>query len=68
MCTIKLIETSKNEMLSIEKAFIRPIDTSPQKVVFVASNQQLKDLVGFCTGPGKFCIIGDDPTCNVAPC
>ena len=37
---IKLIETSKNEMLNIEKAFIRrSVDTSPEKVIFVAANQ-----------------------------
>ena len=52
--TIKLIETSKNEILNIEKAFIRSVDTSPEKVIFVASNQQLTDLAGFCTDPQIF--------------
>ena len=55
-------------MLNIEKAFIRSVDTSPGKVLFVASNQQLTELVRFCTDPRKFCIIGDDPTYNVGPC
>ena len=55
-------------MLNIEKAFIRSVDTLPEKVIFVASNQQLTDLAGFCTDPRKFCIIGVDPTCNVGPC
>ena len=52
--TIKLIETSKNEILNIEKAFIRSVDTSPEKVIFVTSNQQLTDLAGFCTDPQIF--------------
>ena len=55
--TIKLIETCKNEMLNIEKAFIRSIVTSPENVIFVTSNQQLRDLARFCTVPQKFCII-----------
>ena len=55
-------------MLSIEKAFIISVDTSPEKVIFVASNQQLADLAGFCIDPQKFCIIGVDPTYNVGPC
>ena len=63
-----LIETSKNEMLDIEKAFIKSVDTSPEKIILVASNQQLTDLVGFCTDLRKFCIVTVDPTCNVGPC
>ena len=61
-------ETSKNEMLNIEKAFIRSVDISPEKVIFVASNHQLTDLAGFCTDPRKFCVIGIDPAYNVGPC
>ena len=49
--TIKLIETCKNEMLNIKNTFIRSVDTSPEKVIFVASNQHLTDLVHFCTDP-----------------
>ena len=55
-------------MLNIEKAFIKSVDISPEKVIFVASNQQLIDLAGFCTDLRKSCIIGVDPTCNVGPC
>ena len=51
-----------------KKTFIKSVDTSPEKVIFVASNQQLTDSAGFCTDPRKFCIIGVDPTCNVGPC
>ena len=52
-------------MLNIEKAFIRSVDTSPEKVIFVASNQQLTDLADFCTDPRIFRIIFIDPTYNV---
>ena len=55
-------------MLNIEKTFIRSVDTLPEKVMFVTSNQQLTNLVGFSTDPRMFCIIGVDPTCNVRPC
>ena len=55
-------------MLNIEKTFIRSVDTLPEKVIFVASNQQLTDLAAFCTDARKFCIIGADPTYNVGPC
>ena len=48
-------------MLNIEKAFIKSVDISPEKVIFVASNQQLIDLAGFCTDLRKSCIIGVDP-------
>ena len=35
-------------MLNIEKAFVRrSVDASPEKVIFVASNQQLTDLSDF---------------------
>ena len=51
--TIKLIETCKNEMLNIEKASIRSVDTSPEKVIFVTSNQQLTDLSTVLHRPSK---------------
>ena len=63
--TIKLIETCKNEMLSIDKTFIMSLDTSPEKI---ASNQQLIGLARFCTDPLKLCIIGVDLAYNVGPC
>ena len=66
--TIKLVENCRNEMKTPEKAFIRSVETSPEKVVFVASQQQLTDLAQFCTDNRKFCILGVDPTHNVGPC
>ena len=41
------METSKNKMLNIEKIFIRSVDTLPEKVIYVGSNQELTDLAGF---------------------
>ena len=52
--TIKFIETSKYEMLNIEKAFIRSVDTSPEKVIFVALNQLLTDLAGHLRHIGSY--------------
>ena len=51
-----------------KKTFIKSVDTSPEKVIFVASNQQLTDSAGFCIDPRTFCITGVDHTCNVGPC
>ena len=34
-------------MLNTEKTFIRSVDASPEKVIFIASNQQLTDLADF---------------------
>ena len=45
-------------MLNIEKAFIISGDTSPEKVISVASNQQLTNLAD----------LHVDPTYNVGPC
>ena len=45
-------------MLNIEKAFIISGDTSPEKVISVASNQQLTDLADLYV----------DPTYNVGLC
>ena len=47
---------------------MRSVDTFPEIVIFVASNQQLTDLAGFCTDPRLPCIIGVDPTYNVGLC
>ena len=55
-------------MLNKDKAFITSVDTSPEEVIFVATNQQLTDLAGFSRDPQKLCIIGVDPTYNVGPC
>ena len=65
---VKLTESCKNKMLTAEKTFIRSVDTFPEKVVFIGSNQKLADLARFSTDPQNFCIVGVDPTCNVGPC
>ena len=54
-------------MLNIEEAFIRSVDTSPEKVIFVASNKQLADLACSCKDPPKVFIIDVDPTNNIGP-
>ena len=37
----------------------------PELSVFVASNQQLKDIERFCTKVSSFSILGIDPTYNI---
>ena len=52
-------------MLKIGKVFITSVNTSSEKVLFVASNQQLTDLAGVSTDPRKFCIIVVESTYNL---
>ena len=45
--------------------FIRDVNLVPELSVFVASNQQLKDVERFCTKVSSLNIFGIDPTCNI---
>jgi hypothetical protein len=44
------------------KKFIRDIKTSPEPAVVLADNQQIVDLVRFCTSSFEFGILTADPT------
>ena len=50
----------------VENAFIRDIPLFPEPIVFLASEQQLRDIERFCTNPAKFCIVGVDATFQIA--
>ena len=45
--------------------FIQDVNLVPELSVFVASNQQLKDVERFCTKVSSLNIFGIDPTCNI---
>ena len=45
--------------------FIREMNLFLELSVFVASNQQLKDIERFCTKVSSFSILGIDPTYNI---
>lgn len=49
-----------------EKLFIREIPLFPEAIIFLATEQQLTDIVRFCTNPEAFCILGIDCTFQIA--
>lgn len=59
-----LILTCKEESKDETTAFVRKINIAPEPVVVCGNNQQLNDLVKFCTKE-KFTILQVDPTYNL---
>ena len=57
-----------NNSKDSDTAFVRSVSITPEKSVFCATDQQLKDVERFCTKSFKFCILGVDPTYNLGPC
>jgi len=47
------------------KEFVRTVVAAPEPMAFLASDQQLDDMVRFLMNPIEFCIIGVDPTFNL---
>jgi hypothetical protein len=41
--------------------FVREVKTAPEPAIVLAEDQQLKDLVRFCTSPFDFSIVTIDP-------
>ncbi|CAB3977442.1 Hypothetical predicted protein [Paramuricea clavata] len=64
---LQIITKAKEDQKGrVENAFIREIPLFPEPIVFLASEQQLKDIERFCTNPAKFCIVGVDATFQIA--
>ena len=49
-----------------ENIFIREIPLFPEPIIFLVTEQQLNDMVRFCTNPEVFCILGTDCTFQIA--
>ena len=64
---VNLIDTCNKEH-EVKNIFARTVLTSPEKIVFLSSENQLNDINRFCTNNARFCILGIDPTENVGPC
>ena len=45
--------------------FIRDVKAGPDPALVIATDQQLNDLVKFCTSPDEFTVITVDPTFNL---
>ena len=63
-----LLERAKREEEeSKDSVFIRECSIHPALFVFLANDQQLDELIQFCTNPGprSFCVLGIDPSFNI---
>ena len=48
-------------------AYIRAVQAVPEPVCVLATDQQINDLVRFCTDPDYFSVLTVDPTFNLGP-
>ena len=64
---VNLIDTCNKEH-ELKNIFVRTVLPSPEKIVFLSSENQLNDINRFCTNNARFCILGIDPTYNVSLC
>ena len=39
---------------------IRSVQVTPESIIFLSTEQQLKDIERFCTNPEMFCVLGID--------
>ena len=64
---LQVLAKAKEEQQGLrENLFIREIPLFPEPIVFLATDQQLTDVVRFCTNPEAFCILGVDCTFQIA--
>lgn len=64
---LQVLAKAKEEQQGLmEDVFIREIPLFPEPIVFQGSEQQLADIVRFCTNPEAFCILGVDCTFQIA--
>ena len=59
---MSLILTCKDQMKDPKTAYIQKVLLAPEPMVVLANEQQLDDVVKFCTNPIKFCVFQADPT------
>lgn len=50
---------------NVTARFIRDVKAGPDPALVLTTNQQLNDLVKFCTSPDEFTVITVDPTFNL---
>ena len=61
-----LLEWAKRkEEESKDSVLIRECSIHPAVFVFLENDQQLGELVQFCTNPRSFCVLGVGPTFNI---
>ena len=57
-----LMQKCKEELRDEKSALIRCVQVTPEPIIFLATEQQLKDVERFCTNPEMFCVLGVDAT------
>ncbi|XP_045215979.2 uncharacterized protein LOC123566159 [Mercenaria mercenaria] len=62
---LELMEHCKMQSFTPTSVFVREVTTLPELSVFLASDQQLRDIKLFCTNPKEFSVLGVDATFNV---
>lgn len=63
---LDVLVKAKEDQSSRKDAFIRDIPMFPEPVVFLTTDQQLKDVERFCTNPESFSELGVDATFQIA--
>ena len=61
----EILDLCKEQQQHKETAFVQDVAVAVEKTVFLANEQQLKDIERFCTNSSAFCILGVDPTYNI---
>ena len=57
-----LMQKCKEEFQDEKTALIRSVQVIPEPIIFLATQQQLRDVERFCTNPKMFCVLGVDAT------
>lgn len=57
----------KEQAKDINSAYIRKVQSTPEPIVILGTNEQLDDLVSFCTNSEHFDIMSIDPTFDLGP-
>lgn len=57
----------KEQAKDISSAYIRKVQSAPEPIVILGTNEQLDDLVSFCTNSEHFGITSIDPTFDLGP-
>ena len=61
----EIMDTCKQQSTFPTNAFVREVTASPEMTIFLATEQQLKDIERFCCNNERFCVLGVDATYNV---
>ena len=56
------MQKCKEELRDEKTALICSVQVTPEPIIFLSTEQQLKDIERFCTNPEMFCVLGIDAT------